>query len=349
MTTSTLNVLHIDQIIKKMLVGDEEKLLFYILRSFKYVEICNKFSDLAKVSFGNKGINSIDVNSDLKQALINYNIISKEYIKDDTVYTTSTNTHINEMIKTTNNELYVNNTVKTRKEDVGENMSNKNRGGGGVTEEKLKCKDCGLVMENNNDNNWVCNGCGQVHHTFQDSSYNDHTRINIVNHVHNRETQFIDTINKKQGIYHVENGEQILKIIKKACEKQRINLSVLTDHSIHSILNENKLCKNYGDLPWIKWKLCGIKPISLEPIKDKLIQLHRQFSQIYHKIKNPNRKNYPTNEYLLIRFVILLNHPECQIPFEELENTLAFDRVCDYEVVIENFCNHYQIPYKKLW
>lgn len=311
--SKTVNIINIDDTIKKIISHDKEKLLFYVLRTIEYIKIIKSYTSSGKIVFGTTGVQSIDHNLILQDALLKYKLIAREYI-----------------------DLPVNIILPDDKK-IGQKSNS------------LICEDCNIPIRTDDLNNMCCRGCGRSYNAFLDKSFNDHTRVNIIKPVHNREAQFIIHINRKQGTHPVENGEGILQTIRNACKEKHININYITAKTIHTLLNEYKLTNNYGDIPWIIWQLRGIAPLNLEPIKPKLIELHRQFSAKYYSLKTQTKKNYPTNDYLLARFILLINDPQCTITISELESTLAFDRLCEYELIMENFCKHYKLTYKKLW
>ncbi len=197
------------------------------------------------------------------------------------------------------------------------------------------------------DNDLIfCKQCGRLYSNFIfNSSYNDFTRVNIAGNFHNRENQFATSIVKRQGLNPVDNGEEIIEYLLNKCKTNNINIKLLEDETIHQLLNDGKYKDNYSDIPWIKWQLTGKKPINLEPITPQLMDYYRKFSSIYYKLKDLTKRNYPNNDYLLTRFIILINHPKCKLTIEDLEKTLARERISEYENIIESFCKHYDIPY----
>lgn len=210
---------------------------------------------------------------------------------------------------------------------------------------EYKCIDCNNPIYNDNDI-VLCKQCGRLYSNFIfNTSYNDFNRVNVAGNFHNRESQFEISIMKRQGLYPVENGEQVIQYVSEKCKLNNINMKIIEDKTIRQLLNEGKFKDNYSDIPWIKWQLTSIKPTSLEPIKATLMDYYRKFSSIYYKVKDPTKQNYLNNDYILTRFIILINHPKCKLTIEDLENTLGHDRISEYENIIESFCNHFEIHY----
>jgi len=214
---------------------------------------------------------------------------------------------------------------------------------------QTNCEDCNSVIITLDDL-LLCSNCGrQYSNIIFGSSFKDCNRVNLSgSYSHDREHQFNITIQKYQGLHTVDNGAEILKWLQNKCIKNNIKVSNITTKTIHQLLSEGGYKKMYSDIPWFKWHITGIKPNDISEIEQELKLLFRKWVQIYYKIKNEVHINYPNNQYMMIRFIMLINHPKYKETMKTLEETLSYERICEYERIIYKFCKHYNIPYNRI-
>ena len=178
-------------------------------------------------------------------------------------------------------------------------------------EEKNLCKFCkkGELIPLNNEGLIICNHCNNQTSNLIDCekpSYKEPPK-EVCFYAYKRINHFREIIAQFQAKETTQISDEIIEKIKQQIQKERIQLSNLTNKHTKDILKRLGLNKYYEHIPFIKDKL-GIKPPVMTPeLESTLCNLFIDIQAPYAKFCPEGRVNFLNYYYTIYKLCELLD------------------------------------------
>ena len=170
------------------------------------------------------------------------------------------------------------------------------------------CNNKNLIS--NNDGLLVCTECGTTEYTFVENekpSYKD-PPVETNYFCYKRINHFNELLAQFQAKEVTIIPEEVLDAIYVEIKKERIkDMKLITNSKIRQYLKKLKLSKYYEHIPYIVNKISGKQsPIMSREIEDKLRLMFKEIQIPFAKACPSDRKNFLNYNYIIHKFVELL-------------------------------------------
>lgn len=212
---------------------------------------------------------------------------------------------------TTNNNKNLNDKEKSISKQYFKSVSNSITDIGDYIENKDVCRSCkkGELIPLLNEGLLVCNYCSSQTVNLIDTekpSYKEPPK-EVCFYAYKRINHFREIIAQFQAKETTQISDEIIEKIRTQIQKERVELSKLTNRHAKEILKRLNLNKYYEHIPFIKDKL-GIKPPVMSPeLENTLCNLFIDIQVPYAKFCPEGRVNFLNYYYTIYKLCELLD------------------------------------------
>lgn len=363
MCTNNIDILRIDENIRKQFEKDYEEIPIYqerltnVLRILEKTNLNQRFRenlilnrDLITEKIQNLKIKrdynfylfeTLDIIERYKEILkkpLKLSFIGKPKRNDN-----EKNNLIKRYISIARNYYEIDNESKESKESRGETKDS--------GEEKshfiVSCQNCSntnLELFDIIDNNiYICNlCCNQQIIIKYNSSYNDINRVNISSkYIYIRRIHFRDCINQYQGKQNNTVHQDVYRdlereffqhhlLVGNESTPKEIRFGNITKKHIHMFLKELNYSNHYENINLIHYVMTGVKPVDISHLEEQLLDDFDVLTELYSTIKHNKRKSFINSQHVLYQLLRRHKFPCNKDDFIVLKTT---DRKCFHDEI----------------
>ena len=246
----------------------------------------------------------------------------------------------------TNINKYIDKTVHSDKANILNeylNIVDKNY----IKNDSQNIKTCSFCQNNNLISNidglLVCTECGTTEYTFVDNekpSYKD-PPVETNYFCYKRINHFNELLAQFQAKEVTIIPEEVLDAIYVEIKKERIkDMKLITNSKIRHYLKKLKLSKYYEHIPYIVNKISGKQsPIMSREVEDKLRLMFKEIQIPFAKACPSDRKNFLNYNYILHKFVELLELDDFINCFSLLKSR---EKLYQQDIIWKKICDELQ-------
>jgi len=141
-------------------------------------------------------------------------------------------------------------------------------------------------------------------------------------YAYKRSNHFAEWLSQIQAKESTEICQEIFDQILVEIKKERIkDMSKITHDKMRDYLKKLKLNKYYEHIPYIIYRLNGVKPPTIgKELEEKLRLMFKEIQQPFEEVCPPSRKNFLSYSYVLYKFFELLGLDEFKNRFTLLKS-----------------------------